>query len=829
MNSKLLISALSCTFCNMRFFTIFVLLMPLVLSASIPDRRVKNIPNTTRLELAALREVVVPEGASEKLQAAVADLQDVWVERVPGSAGLEISTGEPRKFSIVLEHRVVPAWARLWRSWPVGSFTMERERTRIFIRAESDAGLLNGVYALCHEVLGARWYWAGDLGKAYVGEVPRFFPERRWQESPAFVQRRMYPMNTDFGRRNRLVGGYSFNHNMAKVFTPEVYATDPEIFPVVRGARKIPSGSGAYDATPDLLHPRAVEIAAEAALRHFESNPESVSFSLSINDNTNFDGQAHTHEFFKTLEFYRRRPNYTDYVFSFMNAVAKKVFNEGGAWKTPQGEARYLTALAYFWTEQSPGFKLHPRVMPVLTSDRAQWHDPDYRADDRALIKRWSRSGTKRIGTWDYYFGSPYPYPRQFNQWIAESLRYLAKNKVTVFFSQLPSAWGLDGGKAWLASRLLWDPHQDAEALLEEYYATFFGPAAEAMRAFYETAEAHRNAHEGEWYWIKHYLDEAAIELFPSAVLQSMRKKIEAGRATVSPGSIYAQRIAVVSDAFGFTEQYAAYQTARRELVDATLAESPSLAGKIGTFLKARLSFEGYAEDLLQDPMHARLEYFMRLNQSDPVPMALGVVARLGASLDGLDLGDYAANLEVAARWAEHPETFEKVFWNEDLRHQFGMTRARTFYEPSIPKIYDWSLGLRAAEHLRIAPASENAGLLITHADYVNLYSEVRLKNTRDYVIEFELEARNSPDNRTYVQAIWRDADKKKIRNDKLLQLPNDAAGRSYRFFIPVRSPEAAAFLQIRLKTERQYPGDYLKVVRAQVHAAIKDSAAEAQ
>jgi hypothetical protein len=46
--------------------------MPLVLSASIPDRRVKNIPNSSRLELAAVREVVLPEGASEKLEAAAA-------------------------------------------------------------------------------------------------------------------------------------------------------------------------------------------------------------------------------------------------------------------------------------------------------------------------------------------------------------------------------------------------------------------------------------------------------------------------------------------------------------------------------------------------------------------------------------------------------------------------------------------------------------------------------------------------------------------------------------------------------------------------------------
>ena len=57
---------------------------------------------------------------------------------------------------------------------------------------------------------------------------------------------------------------------------------------MVRGVKKIPKESERYDAMPDLLHPWAVEIAAEAALLHFESNPESVRFSLSINDNDEF-------------------------------------------------------------------------------------------------------------------------------------------------------------------------------------------------------------------------------------------------------------------------------------------------------------------------------------------------------------------------------------------------------------------------------------------------------------------------------------------------------------------------------------------------------------
>ena len=188
-----------------------------------------------------------------------------------------------------------------------------------------------------------------------------------------------------------------------------------------------------------------------------------------------FDESHRTEQAVAPLRYFRQRPDYTNLVFAFMNAVAVEVFDTAGLWQTPSGKPRYVTALAYFWTEQSPAITQHPRVMPVLTSDRAQWHDPAYRAEDRALIQRWAESGAERLATWDYYFGAPYPYPRQFNQWIDESLKYLHAQGVDVF-SQLPASWGLDGPKAWLAAQLLWDPGQSAEVLLDEFYTHFFGP-----------------------------------------------------------------------------------------------------------------------------------------------------------------------------------------------------------------------------------------------------------------------------------------------------------------------------------------------------------------
>ena len=424
---------------------------------------------------------------------------------------------------------------------------------------------------------------------------------------------------------------WNIGHALGKVFTPELFDREPELFALIKGRRSRPSGSNGIDAQPDFTNPRAVEIAAEAALAHFEAQPESHSFSLSINDNVRFDTSLWTQLAVEPVSYFRSRPNYTDLVFGFMNQVAEAMerFEVGGLkpelsaskvlpgrrsefrnrnfqasglksqhsapcdrsdlWTTPSGRPRYLTALAYYWTEPSPEIQLHPRVMPVLTSDRAQWHDPAYREEDKALVERWMASGVERMATWDYYFGAPYPYPRQFTQWMDESLKHLHETGVDVFFSQLPSAWGMDGPKAWLAAELLWDAQQDVELLLEEFYTNFFAAAAEPMRAFYELAEAHRNEHEGEAEWIKLYKDEAGIELFTPELIEEMRACIHAAEAAVVGDARPAARVQVVSDAFRFTELYAGMHQARVDLVNAILGldeTAPRGAAAIGQLLQ---------------------------------------------------------------------------------------------------------------------------------------------------------------------------------------------------------------------------------------------------
>lgn len=861
-----------------------------------PVWKPERVPGSARLALVDVRAIVLPDEPSDRLEAAVEDLRAFW----PRDLRRVSAETAPAKQVLVLEREV-----------GLEGFFYRRDRTRVTLRAVTDEGLADALYALCRELLGLRWYWSGELGLEFSGESSASFPDGIWRERPAFVQRTLYPVNSDFGRRNGLNRKYSFNHNLARIFTREVFEASPEVFPEIGGERRPPRQSAKYDPQPEFTHPKTVELAAEAAREYLTSNPQANSFSFSINDNSLFDEGAGTEAIIRgagsaaggmgEIPYFRGRPNYTDLVFGFMNEVAEEVFwgdqpgaGDGehvvGSRRGPSAndwcalhflksilptahcppssdQAPYLTALAYYWTEQSPSFELHSQVMPVLTSDRAQWHDPVYRAEDKALIERWAHSGAERIATWDYYFGAPYPYPRQFTQWIGESITYLHQAGVDVFFSQLPSVWGLDGPKAWLTAELLRDPEQEVAALLDEYYKNFFGPAAGPIRQFYETAEQTRNEREGQANWIKFYKDEAGIELFTPEILSRMRDYVDQAIRVVDESSAHAvdlrdprldpdrfrQRVRIVSEAFSYTESYAAYHRARVYLVNQALAafrqpfakkptegfKVPALLTALADYRRTQAAFEELKPRLAAQPMHAGFTTFNRLMQTDPTPLALAALARMGIGAipsaeepltalsadinlsDDLSTGkeavagpayDISKSLDLMRAWYAGDGTIDPILRNPQLQH--NGTELRNFLGPELPRIDAWEIQYRASDGLRVEGKSgsgHGSGLRVANADIVALSQTFPVVGEQIYLLEIDASWQVSPDNRSWVKLDWKSISGDKLRIDMPLRLPNGRSdGQSLQFVFT--APVNAYDLQVAIVTNRQYEGDFLEI-----------------
>jgi hypothetical protein len=224
----------------------------------------------------------------------------------------------------------------------------------------------------------------------------------------------------------------------------------------------------------------------------------------------------------------------------------------------------------------------------------------------------------------------------------------------------------------------------------------------------------------------------------------------------------------------------------------------------------------------MKNPMHSRLKYLLKLNQSDPIPFAMFKMSDLGQSLQDLQLEQYQPEKSILANWKMRRRQFVGVYSNTNLAHDPGAPQSRDFLGPALPQLAQWGMGFRASEALQVAPVADRAGLRISGADYFALQGSFNMGTARDYMIEFELEYKSSPDNRVFLQAIWKDEAGKKVRNEVLIRLPTGSSAGFQKIVIPVRAPERAFSLMLRLKTERQYANDVLQIRHFQVHAKLK-------
>lgn len=791
------------------------------------------------LPLRAWDFIVLAPDSPEELIAAVTDLADA-LELADGTRPQVIHSRWrfPQNALFVGDTPVTVAALRLPRNLTEhGSISRRGPGERVYLRARNAKALVDGVYGMALEWAGARWYWPGDLGLVVSdGKGSGIFNgfARRLDE-PAFIHRSFWPGGRvedegAFGRRNRLRGDFRFNHALASVFTPELFDERPELFATRNGRQQRPRGSGGTDPQPHLASQATARHAADAVLTYFAENPDAISFSLSINDNILFDDTELTRALVEPISYFRNKPNYTDLVFTFMNRVAHKVFDEGGAWETKTGQPRYLTALAYYWAEQSPSFPVHPRVVPILTADRAQWHDPAFRAEDMALIERWGQSGAELVGTWDYLFGGPYPYPRQFNRHLVDSIRHMANNNVQVYFAQLPFMPGWDGIKLHLAARLLWSPDADAEAIISAFYDDFFGPAAELLREYFEAFEHHRDQHEGVAEWIKLYKDEAAVELFSPDFLKQREQELIAALELVDQDSRYAQRIAIVQRELAFTLAYQRFQLSRREvllsLAAADVTQADVAQARIQSALKAyrqeRKAFNEAREAFAKLPYYARHVRWMEPRRnSDPTLAALGALQALGWEREPEELGvDEPERIEAFQRLrnAGSVAMLEDLVINPYLHH-LPQPAPERFLFPTMPNVFGWFLDLRPSQGAGVDAVDEGdwkAGVRFSNVDAASLFSDIPVEENSLLLLETTLRYRASPDGRIYIEVAWSDDEGNGLGIERLANLPVDwrltAEPVAISLRVPLVVPDKATNVRLRASVSRQFEGDFFAV-----------------
>jgi len=481
----------------------------------------------------ALQVVVPPDCPEERL--VVADDLCAILERMTGEPVPVVpAASAPDGPCVLLGDEFAPADVR-------ESLTAERvgydgyvirslDDDALLLCGRNEAGHGNAVYGWLRK-LGCRWFMPGPHGEV--------IPEREvtlggWGavEKPAWVHRQLWysgmrhvrqqsPDEFDalmvelaqWQRRNRMGQGVPvrFGHSFLHVVPPDEYfETHPEYF-AERDGRRVSDGQLCT------TNEEVIGIFADAAMAAFDANPDLQSFSLSPNDGAGWCHCANC-EALDPPEARGTERGKADRVVTFVNAVARRVRE-----RYPD---RWLAFYAYAGCVAPPTYADPDDNVLVVVAHYALDHlrainDPQssWNATFRGYVDGWG-AVSEQMFLREYYCRYWAAWP----MWpaVAADIPYLSARNFNGFNAELEyRAEGAEIGW-YLLGQLCWDPAQDSEALLAEYFEGLYGPAAADMRTYFEVL---REAAADPQLRARGGLDEIP-DLFPSERIARARERL---------------------------------------------------------------------------------------------------------------------------------------------------------------------------------------------------------------------------------------------------------------------------------------------------------------
>lgn len=443
-----------------------------------------------------------------------------------------------------------------------------------------------GVYEFLERYLGVRWLMPGPDGE----DVPQlrdiWVSHQKVQQEPAAFSRAFSPfqninspdVQVVWARKNRIHMRVDMGHNLWSMFPSSKYGqTNPEFYPMRGGVRYIPAPNNTYGWQPCFSEEGTIPVAVNYIIDYFNKNPGATSFSLGINDGGGSCESDPSHPLYPNKLNSVGTQDISDIYYHWVNQVVegvRKVYPE-----------KWFGLLAYTDVTDPPSFPLNDHVIPFITKDRLIWYDDAIRENDQQLIRDWAVVAPN-VALYDYIYGTPYLVPRIYPHLIADNMRFAADNGVTAYYMEAYPNWG-EGPKLWVTAKLMWDPYQDVDALLKEWYERAVGrEAAPYLKAYYDLWEKfwQERGTKNEWfdtYKTKSFLVFAFADYMKQVTEADITKSRELLEMVLSKAGTDAQkaRANLLYRAFEYYEA-SAYSYPRKSVPPTNEAEAKELFRK---------------------------------------------------------------------------------------------------------------------------------------------------------------------------------------------------------------------------------------------------------
>ncbi|MCL5674420.1 MAG: DUF4838 domain-containing protein [Candidatus Omnitrophica bacterium] len=448
---------------------------------------------------------------------------------------------------------------------------------QVFVR---DRGTLYGVYHFL-ERLGVRWYrpesWGTYIPKekkivlklGETKESPGFawrwgINDYQWWQHETLYQRQRTHLwavrngeNVDLWTGPKL-GGYryiSFDQDISR-FVPasQYYAKHPEYFALIDGKRN----NSPYNQL-SFPNPNVQRLVAQGIIAEAKSNPEVEVLSISPNDGSMWSqgkksmswDNPHQLTPWSTVSMSNR-------VFRFDNIIAKMVAKKYHDVK--------LGTLAYYDTAEPPTLvkKIQSNIVVQLSPYGSAYSDysrPLYdlhSVQNHRFLKAllgWIKilGNPKRLSTYEYWSGYDWYGPLPVIQTMVDRLRAYHNLGLAGVYNQAGgnTSWGPQGLDYYMFTKLMWNPNMNVKKELNLYYHNYFGPAAAAMKNYYQTME--NAAQKGPYFGSGGY---DVWNLFTPELLNKMGMYMTEAKKLVAGKPLYEKRFEGVWAGYEFDKKY---------------------------------------------------------------------------------------------------------------------------------------------------------------------------------------------------------------------------------------------------------------------------------
>ena len=442
--------------------------------------------------------------AAEQLQSTLAAVCGVTIPIETASAQGADGAEQVGKAIVVGEQPSLRALGVDLASHELGpdGFLIKTVGDALVIAGGRQRGTMYGVFTFLEDTVGCRWYTPQAT----------FIPQRATLDIPPIdtVQRPQLecretlwnaPMDGDWAARRKLNGHFidlkehhggqikwaRFVHTFNALVPPEKYfETHPEYYSLVNGQRT------AYQAQLCLTNPDVLRITIEQVKQWLREDPAANVVSVSQND---WYSPCEC-ENCKAID--EREGSHSGRVLHFVNQVAEAI------------EAEFphvaICTLAYQYTRKPPKH-IRPRdnVIIRLCSIECCFSHPQEECERNQAfvedIKAWSQI-SNRIYIWDYitefgHYISPFP-----NLYVLQpNIRFFLSYGVKGLFEQGPGTTSeLAELRAYLVSKLLWNPDIDVDAVIDDFLQGYYGAAsAPYLRRYIDLVN--RKAFEGDYHF----------------------------------------------------------------------------------------------------------------------------------------------------------------------------------------------------------------------------------------------------------------------------------------------------------------------------------------